>query len=428
MDFRRRTSPDARWLLSVLVLALVTAAGCAAQQAGTDSASAGRMAQLRDKLPDWAGQEFFGIAVWQILGAFILILGGLVLKKVSDYVLEKRLLPWMARTRFEFDSLIVTAASKPLGYLFLLAGLGSAAFIMPLPEEPDVRAIAFGGVKVLVGVLLIWFLFRVIDVGVHYLGKLAQRTDSKLDDQLIPVIRKALKATVGLVCAVWIVQLLGYSVSSLLAGLGIGGLAVALALQDTLANFFGSVFIFLDRPFVVGDWIKDGDTDGVVEEIGFRSTRIRTWPATIVSIPNKTMAEEAIDNWSRMPKRRVMHSVGLTYETSAEQMERAVADIRQIITDDDGVDKEWIVVHFTEFGACSLDILVYYFTKVTTLDAHLAVKERINLAIMRKLEEMGLSIAFPTRTLYLEGDIAERMARGISGAQQPSRGPGQGRT
>jgi len=209
---------------------------------------------------------------------------------------------------------------------------------------------------------------------------------------------------------VWVVQLLGYSVSSLLAGLGIGGLAVALALQDTLSNFFGSIFIFVDRPFRVGDMVRIDDVEGTVEEIGFRSTRIRTWPATLVSIPNKTVAESVVDNWSKMPKRRVFQTVGVTYETSADQMERAVAAIRKILEDDAGVDPEFLVVRFEDFGASSLDIRVAYFTKATDYAGYLETRERVNLAIMRALEQLGLSIAFPTHTVYFEGDVARALA------------------
>jgi MscS family membrane protein len=218
---------------------------------------------------------------------------------------------------------------------------------------------------------------------------------------------------------VWVVQLLGYNISSILAGLGVGGLAVALALQDTLANFFGSVFIFMDRPFMVGDMVEIEGTQGTVEQIGFRSTRIRTWPATLVSIPNKTVASTKIDNWSKMPKRRVFQTVGVTYETSADQMEEAVAAVRGILENDDGVDQDYIVVRFTDFGASSLDILVYYFTRSVAYDEHLATKERVNLAIMRALRGMGLSIAFPTTTVYFEGDVAERLADRADGKPEP---------
>ncbi|MGB2997158.1 MAG: mechanosensitive ion channel family protein [Phycisphaerae bacterium] len=387
------------------------AAEAGAESAAETASPAAPDVDLSNYFPEWAGREVFGVAVWQFLTAFACVLAGLALKTVSDYIFGKRLIPFLEKTRFRLDHLIARAASKPLGYLLLLAWLGMACAVLSLPEEPtDVRGFVYGVLKVLLVADVLWFLCRVVDVGVECLGRLAARTESKLDDQLVPLIRKALKVTIGLVCVLWVVQLLGYSVSSLLAGLGIGGLAVALALQDTLSNFFGSIYIFADRPFIVGDMVGIGDIEGTVEQIGFRSTRIRTWPATLVSIPNKTVAESVVDNWSKMPKRRVFQTVGVTYETTAEQMEKAVAAIRRILESDEGVDQEFIVVRFSDFGASSLDIIVYYFTKAIAYADHLAMKERVNLAIMRALRDLGLSIAFPTRTVYFEGDVARAMA------------------
>jgi len=382
-------------------------------EARTDTAKT--QLDLSDELPNWARYDVLGVALWQFIAAFLFVLLGFVLKKVSDYVFKTKLVPLLRKTPYDFDHLSAEAASAPCGVLLFLLGLYGAFAVLPLPTEPNVRGFVFGAMKVAVAADVIWFLFRVVDVAERYLVGLAARTESKLDDQLVPVIRKALKVTIGTIGFVWVVQLLGYSVSSLIAGLGIGGLAIALALQDTLGNFFGSVFIFLDRPFAVGDWVKVGDVEGIVEEIGFRSTRIRTWPATLVSMPNKSVAAAIIDNCSKMPKRRVMQSVGVTYETTADQMEAAVDGIRKIIEDDESVDKEFIVVQFTDFGDSSLDILLYYFTVATAFADHLATKQRINLAIMRMLDGMGLSIAFPTRTLYFEGQVAEGPAARLSG-------------
>jgi len=352
------------------------------------------------------------LPVWGFLGAFVFVLLGFTGKKLSDYLFGTVIVPWLRKTRFVLDHLLAEAASAPAGYMVLLLGFSGAFGVMVLPREPNVHGFAFGALKVLMVADILWFLFRLVDCVEGYLRELAARTESSLDDQMVPMIRKALKATIAVMGFVWVVQLLGYSVSTLLAGLGIGGLAVALAFQDTLANFFGSVFIFLDRPFVVGDWVKIGEAEGFVEEIGFRSTRIRTLPTTLVSIPNKHVADSAIENLSKMPHRRVLQTVGLTYETNAAQMEGAVGAIKELVEADPGVDKETIVVRFQEFGASSLDVLVLYFTTAIPLAEHLETKERVNLAILRKVEGLGLSMAFPTQTVYFEGDIAKSMAGG----------------
>ena len=177
----------------------------------------------------------------------------------------------------------------------------------------------------------------------------------------------------------------------------------ALAAQDAVGNFIGTLSIFTDRPFKVGDWIIVGDkVDGNVEQIGFRSTKVRTWPKTLMSIPNQVLATEIVDNWSRMPKRRVKMTVGVTYSTTADQMEELLRRIRQLLKDDEGVDSDFFLVRFTDFGSSSLDIFLYYFTRSIKWDQHLAVRERVNLNIMRTIREMGLSIAFPTRSIYVE--------------------------
>jgi MscS family membrane protein len=358
-------------------------------------------------LGEWANREIIGkLQIGHILGAFLLILLGLVAKKILDFVLEKKVIPFLKGTRVDFDYLLTTAASKPAGYILLIAGLAGACAALPLNEHA--AKLVFGTLKVLVAINVVWFLFRLVDVISEYLAKLTRRTESQLDDQLVPLVSKALKVTVVLVGAVTTLQMLGINVTGLVAGLGIGGLAIALGLQDTMANFFGSVFILIDRPFSVGDWIKIDDVEGTVNEVGFRSTRIETFPKTIVTIPNKTVANATIDNWSRMPKRRVYQTVGVTYETTAEQMEKAVRVVRDIVENDEGVDNEYIVVRFREFSDSSLDIIVYYFTKATAFAEHLETKERINLGIMRAIDDMGLSIAFPTRTVYLEGQVQDK--------------------
>jgi MscS family membrane protein len=366
------------------------------------------LAWFQAHLPRWALNELLGIAVWQFIVAFVFLLGALVLKKVSDYIFGKNLIPLLRRT---LDHTLADAASKPLGYLILLGGLAGAMWVLRLPQEPfDLRGTVDVVLKVFLTADIMWFLFRLVDVLAVHLSKLTGRAQSKLDDHLVPLIRKCLKVTVGVVLALWLVQLLGYNVSSLLAGLGIGGLAVALALQDTLSNFFGSVVILLDRPFQVGHMVKIDGFEGRVEEIGFRSPRLRTWPATLVSIPNKTVATATIDNLSRMPKRGVIQTIGLASQTRADQVVKARDAIRQIIVTDPGVDPEFILVAFEDFGASSLDLKLIYYTKAVVFADHLVTKERVNLAIMRTLEGLDISMSSPTRVVHFEGEIAKEMA------------------
>ncbi|MCD6287981.1 MAG: mechanosensitive ion channel family protein [Candidatus Hydrogenedentes bacterium] len=367
---------------------------------------------LSSMFPRPLRRQMFGVAVWQCLVSFIFVLLGFVGKKVWEYILDKRILAFLRTTRVDFDHKLAEAAGGPIGYLILIVGLLGACAVLSLPQQPvDVRRFVFTGLKICVIADAVWFLFRLVDVASEYLMRITVHTESTLDDQLVPLLRKALKVTVALIGAVTAMTILGINVAGVVAGLGIGGLAVALGLQDTLANFFGSVFIFLDRPFGIGDQIVIGDVEGIVTEVGFRSTRIQTFPKTLVTIPNKTVANATINNISHRPKRRVVQTIGLTYDTTAEQMARAVETIRNVVSNTPGVDKEFIVVHFDEFADSSLNVIVYYFTENTGFEEHKATKERVNLAIMNAIEQMGLSIAFPTRTIYIENDTANQQQK-----------------
>jgi len=389
-------------ILSLAACALGESPGAAAPAApagaaaGEPSAVEKLPGEIQEHVPSWARREFLGVAVWQAIAAVAFLVVGYLVKKVSDALTRRAQARFEANAERRFELVLAASAGKPLGYLILLAGVAGALWVLPLPEQPaDVKFLAFAIAKVLLVADVLWFLFRAIDAAVAGLARLSERGQSRFGDQLVPMLRKSLKGILAIVCALWVVQLLGYSVTSLLAGLGIGGLAVALALQDTLANFFGSVFIFTDRPFKVGDQVRIADVEGVVEEIGFRSTRIRTWPASLVSIPNKTVAGATVENLSRMSRRRVMQTLGLPYKTGPDEMERAVAAVRETVAGDSGVDPEDVVVRFSDFGATGLQVLVIYYTRAVAYGEHLAAKERVNLAVMRRLRELGLSIGPP---------------------------------
>jgi len=344
--------------------------------------------------------EVFGIAVRQYLLAFVAVFCGFLLRRIVVALLKKYALKVAEKTKTKVDDMLVEAVSKPLGVAVVLCGVLVAVLILRIPDEA--MSIVMNIFKVLFAVVGCWLVFRLIDVVAEALGAAAGRTESKLDEQLVPLVRKSAKVFVGVVAFVLIVQNMGYSVSGLIAGLGLGGLAVALAAKETLSNLFGSATIFIDRPFHIGDWIKTDDFEGVVEEVGFRSTKVRTFAKTLVTVPNGKLADMVIDNYSRMPKRRVKMSIGVTYDTTAEQMRKAVETIKRILREHKEVDQEFFLVYFTDFGASSLDIFVYYFTKTTVWEEYLRVREEINLAIMEELEKLGVSMAFPTYTVHLK--------------------------
>lgn len=337
----------------------------------------------------------------------ILLLGALLRTYIARWIfgLFRRL---AKRTKWEFDDAVVEAVEIPASWFIVVFALYLSIWNLGFEQvlgKP--LGMYFSAATI---ALVSWALFRMVDAVGDLLLSIARRGGSGFEG-FIPLFKKIARVFVVVIGVLTVIDSLGIPVTPLLATFGLGGAAIALASRDTVANLFGSLMIVLDRPFKVGDWIMIGDkVDGDVEEIGLRSTKVRTWPKTIISIPNSVLANEYINNWSRMPKRRVKQVIGLTYETSADQMNGLVQDIRGILKTDEGVQQDFILVNFTDFGSSSLDILVYYFTTTTSWIPYMEVRQRVNEKIMRAVEARGLSFAFPSRTLYFGGDVARHWA------------------
>jgi MscS family membrane protein len=347
-------------------------------------------------------------AAGRIVASFLILLVAVVLRKFAITVIFAFLHRLTKRTSNRFDDRILTAVQGPAAAVVLVLGVFLSLTILELPPEIDrfVLLVFKAGILVVV----FWGFMRAIDVVADVLTDVAREKDLGIAT-FAPLLKKTARFFFLVIGIILIIQNLGYSVGSLLAGLGIGGLAVALAAQDSIANFFGSVVVAVDRPMRVGDFVKIGNFTGTVEEVGRRSTRLRTREKTLVTIPNKTMANDTIENFSAISRRRLEQTIGVTYETKPEQMEAILEDIRRILKEDEGIDQsEMQVVRFQAFGAYSLDVLVIYYAKTSTFIEALEVKERLNLKMMRAVLARGLSFAFPTQTLYLEGEIARRLA------------------
>ncbi len=334
--------------------------------------------------------------------AFGIILGALAVRTLSLYLLSHYVLRLTQLTDTDIDDLVIKALRRPLDAGIVLVGIYLA--IQSFKPSPQVLEWTGTLFSVLFLVLLAWLTLRLVNVLTYWLQGWAERVESPLADQLAPLIGQAAKVLIGILVFLMIIQNMGYSISGLIATLGVGGLAVALAAQKTLSDFFGSIMLLIDRPFVVGDWIKSPDSgiEGTVERIGFRSTRIRTFEQTLITVPNSRLADFVTDNISRRGGRRVWITVGVTYDTKADEMREAVKRIEDILKEHSEVSKEFfLLVYFTDFGDHSLEIMVYYFTKSIAWADYLRIREDVNLKIMDALEEMGLSIAFPTRTVHL---------------------------
>jgi MscS family membrane protein len=258
---------------------------------------------------------------------------------------------------------------------------------------------------------LFWLFLRAFNTVLDHLHEITLERELGVA-AFMPWIKKTLVVMFVVFGVLMIAQSMGADVKAFLAGLGIGGLAFALAAQDTIANLFGSVVVAIDQPFKIGEFVRIGGNAGVVEDIGLRSTKLRTLARSLIIVPNKTVASEAIINESRFTQRRVEQVIGLTYDTPAEKMEAIVGELREIILAQPEVDPASVMVYFRDYSASSLDIWVVYLTKDPDFLAHLQLRQRINLAMMRAVQARGLSFAFPSQTVYLEGEVARRLAEG----------------
>ena len=368
-----------------------------------------------------AYEVFFGyFTVGELLLSFSLVVATLLFRNVLAKMLFRKLASLARRTRTEHDDRFIAALEAPVSLLILVFGLYLAIVVLLPLETHGLVTRIFKGITM---VLVFWATLRLVDLLAHVLSDISDQRGLSITG-FVPLIKKAIRIFVLLIGIVMVIDNLGYSVGGLLATLGLGGAALAFAAKDTIANLYGSLALVLDRPFKVGDWIMVGkDIDGDVEEIGLRSTKVRTWPKTIMSIPNSVLANETINNWSRMPKRRVKQVIGVTYDTSPDDMDGLVEDIRNLLREDEDIEQEFILVNFTDFGDSSLNILVYYFTKTIQWLDYMDVRQRMNLKIMRAVEQRGLSIAFPTRTVHLAGDGTESLLEPDTGiGDRPVRG------
>ncbi|MEA3543670.1 MAG: mechanosensitive ion channel family protein [Thermodesulfobacteriota bacterium] len=347
-------------------------------------------------------QTVMGISLIRFIVAFFVLFMALLLKRVIAHLFTKTIFKAAQKTSSQMDDILLKNINKPAEFLVVVIGFYLGVEILQLPSQPtDLDQLGRNVVRVLLTFNLAWFCYNIVSLVEHWLGHWAKRTESILDDHLVPFIRKSLRVFIVVLAVLMLAQNLGYSISGLLASLGLGGLAVALAAKDSLANIFGSIMILLDRPFTIGDWIKAGDMEGTVDEIGFRSTRIRTFAKTVITVPNNVLMNMSIDNFSQMPKRRIKLTVGITYDTTPAQMRQAVAAIKKMLQEHPAIHQEFFLVNFTDFGASSLDIMVYCFTTSTVWGEYLDAREDVCLKIMETLEGIGLEIAFPSQTLYM---------------------------
>ena len=345
------------------------------------------------------------VAVWRLLLALALVFLGLLSRRIIRWVFGGFLKRRAGKTRVQWDDDLVELVPRPLALVLQVLVWFGIAFLLQLPDEPtNIRRFVINGLMAALAVAVTWVAFRLLDVLSRAADRAATKTETRLDDQLVPLLRKTLKVFLAFIVAVVVVDKMGYSVASVIASLGIGGLALALAAKDTVANFFGSVVVFTDQPFHVGDWVEFGGVEGIVEEVGMRTTRIRRFDKSLATVPNQTFTNTTIVNHSKRPMRRLRLVVGLSYETSPAQMQAFLESVRALLADTPALDPESNLVYFNEFADSSLNVFVQGFTLSTAFTDFMETQEEVLLRIMKLVEAQGLDIAFPTRTIYFRDE------------------------
>jgi len=396
-EFRIRRAADGRWLFTQESLSRVPESSV--------------LKSMASHLPEWFHKRIGGNEIWKYIGIVFLIFFALFMQRVVVFFIRTYLKRLVGKAKLGYLNKAVDRADRPIGGLVM-----AAVFYLGVPKLAFSLSIAHGATlvtKALAAYSIVWLGYRLIDVLSYWMESKADGTETKLDDQLVPLIVKTLKVFVAVLGGIFVLQNLSVDVGSLLAGVGLGGLAFALAAKDTIANFFGSVMIFIDKPFQIGDWIVVGNVEGTVEEVGFRTTRVRTFYNSLVTVPNASITTTNVDNYGMREYRRYTTTLGLSYDTPVPKMQAFCEAVRALCSGMPGIRKDYYIVEFQGFGDSSLNVLLYCFMVCDSWNQELRIRTHLNLEILRVAEQLGVSFAFPTQTLHID-----TLAK--SGAHNPS--------
>ncbi|NNM27159.1 MAG: mechanosensitive ion channel family protein [Phycisphaerales bacterium] len=344
--------------------------------------------------------RFLQVKYWQWIMLFVLVLLGVILDFTVRLVLSVISVRAIRRRGGEASRSTLRRTVRPFG-LTAAALFWLLTFrVLGLPDEA--LRIVIPAVKLFAILAMVWSGFRLTDLLAEVASSKAAGTDTRFDDVLIPLVRKALKVFIAIFGLIYFADSLDVPIAPLLTGLGIGGAGFAFAAKDTLEHLFGSVTVIADRPFEVGDWVKIDDVEGTVEELGFRSTRVRTFYNSLVTVPNGNLVRAVVDNFGRRKYRRWSTHLTVTYDTTPEQLEAFCEGVREIIRLHPYTRKDYYQVWLHKFSASSLDILLYMFFEAPDWSTELRERHRLMLDIMRLATRLDVAFAFPTQTLQIE--------------------------
>jgi MscS family membrane protein len=346
---------------------------------------------------------FLANTIWDIpyanlIAATLVFLFFLFLRRLFTTIVVVFLQQLAKKTSTYYDDRIISALKHPLGFIFII--IGAHLFFLLTFKESEV-------VQNILGTLVVYAVFWAILDIVEALRGVIYDITSKFNKELnkevgnfIMAILKILIAAIGLGA---ILQVWGINVTALVASLGIGGLAFALAAKDTIANLFGSFSLLADKTIRIGEWIIVNGVEGVVEDIGMRTTKIRSFGKSVITVPNHVIANNPIENFSRRGIRRIKMNIGLTYNTTTDQVTNIVNEIKTMLKTHEGIShNDTLLVNFESFGDSSLNIFIYTFTNTANWESYMKTREEINLRIMKIVEKNGSSFAFPSQSIYVE--------------------------
>ena len=350
----------------------------------------------------WFNVTVAGNELWRIVTFCGVILLSLVLGRLGRMAMERQ--SESGGEKPAWWRILLKAAAKPVVLAAFALGLALGLRFLVMPE--GIERVFAKISEVLNAVALGYAAYSLVEIADVYLKRFSARTESRVDDVLAPLVAKSIRVTVAVVVLLNVLQVvMEEDMTTILASLGVGGLAIALAGQDTIRNFFGAFVILGDKPFEIGDRVVFEGHDGPVESVGFRSTRIRTLEGHLVTVPNSELVNKTVQNIGKRPHIRRIMNISVTYDTPAEKLERAVEIVREILADHEGMDPEYPPrVYFNEFHDYYLNIIAIYWYHPPSYWDYFAFSERVNFDVLRRFNQEGIEFAFPTQTLYVEGN------------------------
>ena len=359
--------------------------------------------KIQKLIPDAGHKKAFGIQLWQVIALLVLLLIATILffiiKKIAFFILQ--IIQYkITKSKNEDVSKVLKKLAHPISLLIAVSFIDR---IFPsLQFGLETNTWVFLAINIVQTVFWIYIFLKLVQVIMRVYAEFTQRTHGKLDDQLVPILHNFLTGIVVFLGILKLLTLFGVDATTVIAGASIGGLAVALASQDTVKNLIGTIMIFLDKPFHIGDWIEADSVVGEVEEVGFRSTRVRAADTSVYQIPNSKLAEITINNKGLRLYRRYKTNLGLRYDTPPELIEAFVKGLREIIIAHPETRSESYNVEFTGFGDSALLIMVNVYFKSLAWGVEQSSKHRLHMAILKLAKELGVEFAFPSSTLMIE--------------------------